>query len=400
MGGLRKVCKLLISRLARILANDTSHRPDIELTQHFQIHDRHIASLMLTLRADLEDGLPAGRLYGESLATALAVYLQRRYAVYVQKTAEYRGGMPKARLNRVLEYISANLSEDIRLSELARTAGMSPHYFSELFKQTTGLSPHQYVLRQKIERAKQHLRDPRANVIEASAMTGFVDQSYFTKVFRRLVGVTPTEFRNTVLGGNRRDDRVSDGSRFRVEVWPWVNERTVVTESVATLLENGNFKDASALLLTDARKQTESEFGFVGVELDDELLRLLAHEGFWWHETINREFYEKMMCSFRENGYLDFLETHNLVGRAIIHKELILTNSPTTDARSGGTPPGHPPLHSFLGMPAVKGIHVVGMIGLANRKGGYSTTERAKIEQLTPALVALYDCYMLQSHAA
>ena len=173
-----------------------------------------------------------------------------------------------------------------------------------------------------------------------------------------------------------------------------------VTESVATLLENGNFKDASALLLTDARKQTESEFGFVGVVLDDELLRLLAHEGFWWHKTINREFYEKMMCSFRENGYLDFLETHNLVGRAIIHKELILTNSPTTDACSGGTPPGHPPLHSFLGMPAVQGIHVVGMIGLANRKGGYSTTERAKIERLTPALVALYDCYMLQSHAA
>ena len=217
-GPTNRIAVAIHPRLLTQSLEETSHRPDIELTQHFQIHDRHVASLMLALRADLEDGLPAGRLYGESLATALAVYLQRRYAVYVQKTAEYRGGMPKARLNRVLEYISANLSEDVRLSELARTAGMSPHYFSELFKQTTGLSPHQYVLRQKIERAKQHLRDPRANVIEASAMTGFVDQSYFTKVFRRLVGVTPTEFRNTVLGGNRRDDRISDGSRFRVDV--------------------------------------------------------------------------------------------------------------------------------------------------------------------------------------
>jgi AraC family transcriptional regulator len=197
---------------------ETSHRADIELTQHFQIHDRHIASLMLALRADLEDGLPAGRLYGQSLVTALAVYLQRRYAVFLQKTSEYRGGMPKARLNRVLEYISANLSEDIRLSELARTAGMSPHYFSELFKQTTGLSPHRYVLQQKIERAKQHLRDPNANVIGASAITGFLDQSYFTKVFRRMVGVTPTEFRNSVLGGSRRGNRIAEGPRFRVEV--------------------------------------------------------------------------------------------------------------------------------------------------------------------------------------
>jgi AraC family transcriptional regulator len=87
---------------------------------------------------------------------------------------------------------------------LARTAGMSSHYFSELFKQTTGVSPHQYVLRQKIERAKKHLRDPNANVIEASAMTGFIDQSYFTKVFRRVVGVTPTDFRNSVLGAAAR----------------------------------------------------------------------------------------------------------------------------------------------------------------------------------------------------
>ena len=81
--------------------------------------------------------------------------------MFLQRTTEYRGGMPKPRLNRVLEYINANLSEDIRLSELARTAGMSAHYFSELFKQTTGVSPapHQYVLRQKIERAsKEHLR--------------------------------------------------------------------------------------------------------------------------------------------------------------------------------------------------------------------------------------------------
>lgn len=180
-----------------------------------------------------------------------------------------------------------------------------------------------------------------------------------------------------------------------------MNRPATATESVKALLDKGNFKEASALLLSDARKETESEFGFVGVVLNDELLRLLAHEGFWWHATINRDFYEKMMRSFREDGYLDFLETHNLVGRAIIHKELVLTNSPTTDPHSAGTPPGHPPLHSFLGLPAMKGSHVVAMIGLANRQGGYSATERAKIEQLTPALAALYDCYIsTRTHAA
>ena len=191
-------------RLLAQALEQTAHLQDIELRQHFELHDRHLESLMRALRADLEDGSPAGRLYGESLATALAVYLQRRYAVFPTPILQFRNGMPTARLNRVLEFIRANLSEDIKLSALAETAGMSSHYFSELFKQSTGLSPHQYVLREKVERAKEHLRNPNTSIIEASAITGFVDQSYFTKVFRRLVGVTPSEFRANAVEGRAR----------------------------------------------------------------------------------------------------------------------------------------------------------------------------------------------------
>jgi hypothetical protein len=127
----------------------------------------------------------------------------------------------------------------------------------------------------------------------------------------------------------------------------------------------------SALLLAHAREQTESYFGCVGIVLNGELLRLLATEGFHRHETINRGFYEKMMSSFREQGYLDFLETHNLIGRAIIHREVVLTNSPSTDPRSGGVPLGHPALHSFLGMPAVRNGAVIGMDSLTARTDTY-----------------------------
>jgi AraC family transcriptional regulator len=190
-------------RLLAQALEQTAHLQDIELRQHFELHDRHLESLMRALRADLEDGSPAGRLYGESLATALAVYLQRRYAVLPTPILQFRNGMPTARLNRVLEFIRANLSY-IKLSALAETAGMSSHYFSELFKQSTGLSPHQYVPREKVERAKEHLRNPNTSIIEASAITGFVDQSYFTKVFRRLVDVTPSEFRANGVGGRAR----------------------------------------------------------------------------------------------------------------------------------------------------------------------------------------------------
>ena len=185
--------------ITRVL-EETTARDDVELQQSFEMHDRHIASLILALRADLEDGSPAGHLYGDSLITALAVYIQNRYAVFRHRTAQFRGGMPSARLKRVLEYIDANLGEDISLSALAQVAGMGPHYFCDLFRQSIGLSPHRFVLRQKLERAKKLLRNPKTSVIEISAILGFADQSYFTKVFHRAVGVTPTEFRADLIG--------------------------------------------------------------------------------------------------------------------------------------------------------------------------------------------------------
>jgi AraC-like DNA-binding protein len=86
-------------------------------------------------------------------------------------------------------------AENLRLSELAAAAGMSLHYFSQLVRQSTGLSPYQYVLQQRMEHAEALLRDPKAKIIEASAMTGFVNPRHFARAFHRLVGVTPTEFR-------------------------------------------------------------------------------------------------------------------------------------------------------------------------------------------------------------
>jgi AraC-like DNA-binding protein len=94
------------------------------------------------MTVDLEEGSPAGTIYGEYLANALAVYLLKRYAVRRLTPVVCKGGLPGYRLKRVLDYIANNLEENISLSQLAAAAGMSPHYFSELFKQSTGRSPH------------------------------------------------------------------------------------------------------------------------------------------------------------------------------------------------------------------------------------------------------------------
>jgi AraC family transcriptional regulator len=181
--------------LARSL-EQTTHLEDVELTTHWNLRDRHIQTLMLAMHADLQDGSPAGPIFGESLGLALGVYLVNRYSVRDCAKPDYRGGMPTIRLNRTLEFINQNLTRDLRLWELAQIAGMSPNYFCELFKASTGLPPYKYILKCRIERAKQYLRDPKISLACAGAAAGFADQSHFTKVFRRMVGVTPMKFRS------------------------------------------------------------------------------------------------------------------------------------------------------------------------------------------------------------
>jgi AraC family transcriptional regulator len=181
--------------LLRRMFPDIDKGRDVEFVDQWGVTDPQIDYILRALEADLESGLPAGRLFGESLLCALALHLQNRYAVTRPAIAPLRNGLPRARLNRVIEFIDANLHREIGLSALAKTAGMSAHYFSELFKQSVHVPPHQFVLRRRIERARTLLSDPAITVLEASVRSGFADQSHFTKIFRRVVGVTPTAYR-------------------------------------------------------------------------------------------------------------------------------------------------------------------------------------------------------------
>lgn len=168
----------------------------IELTEHWNVTDRHIMSVLLALTTDLNAGSPAGRLYGELLANALAVYMLSRYVVQRRVPTLPKGGLPRYRLRRVLDYIGDNLAEDVSLSDLAELAGMSAHYFAELFKRSMNCTPHRYVLQERIERAKIALRDPECSIMEAAAISGLPNPSHFARVFRRFVGISPSQFQS------------------------------------------------------------------------------------------------------------------------------------------------------------------------------------------------------------
>ena len=200
-GPTRRVAVAIRTNLLAQALEETAHQADIELTEHWNLMDRHISALLLEMMADLDDNSPAGTIYGESLANALAVYLLKRYAVRRVAPVIYKRGLSRNRLRRVLDYIAASLDEQISLAQLAAIAGMSPHYFSELFKLSTGRAPHNYVLLQRIERAKQQLRDPGRSVIDAGLDAGFQNPSHFARMFRRLEGTTPSKYRAEHIPG-------------------------------------------------------------------------------------------------------------------------------------------------------------------------------------------------------
>jgi RpiB/LacA/LacB family sugar-phosphate isomerase len=108
---------------------------------------------------------------------------------------EVVGGLPPRRLQRVFSHIKDNIAQDLSVSELAQVVGMSQYYFSKLFKMSTGTTPHQYVMRQRVERAQEYLRETRTPLAEVGTQVGFETQSHFTSVFRRLAGTTPKHYR-------------------------------------------------------------------------------------------------------------------------------------------------------------------------------------------------------------
>ena len=166
-----------------------------DIRPQFDLYDRKILRLVQALQADVETGCRAGTLFGEMIGETMIVYLAQRYAGTAPSAPPPTGGLPKLRLNRVLEYIHANLDREMHLDELARVASLSPFHFSKLFKRSTGSSPHQYIMQRRLERAKTLLRQPGRSLSEISVEAGFADQSHFTNVFRRFVGVTPSKFR-------------------------------------------------------------------------------------------------------------------------------------------------------------------------------------------------------------
>ena len=167
----------------------------LTLVPTFQSRNQQLEAIATLLMAEVQQRQPNGALYLDSLANVLAMQLLRNYGTTSAQLPTYEGGLPTYQLNRVLDYIDAGLTEEIKLSNLAELLGMSPFHFGRMFKQSTGISPHQYVIQQRLERAKHLLKNSDRAIIDIALDCGFTSHSHLSKQFRKVIGMTPRNFR-------------------------------------------------------------------------------------------------------------------------------------------------------------------------------------------------------------
>ncbi|KAF3885046.1 MULTISPECIES: helix-turn-helix domain-containing protein [Nostocales] len=129
-----------------------------------------------------------------SLTVALAVYLIRRSSKTPPKIPTVGDGLSRNALEKALNYINTHLDGEVTLSKLAEVVGMSQYYFCRLFKQSMGISPYQYLLQQRVERAKQLLEQRKFSIADIALQCGFSNQSHLNRHFKRIVGMTPFMF--------------------------------------------------------------------------------------------------------------------------------------------------------------------------------------------------------------
>jgi len=163
------------------------------------LKDERIRALVAAAEADLANGSPAARIYTDSIGRALAAALMHSQGVLRSPMRHYRGGLSPVKLRRVTSFVHEYLHEDVSSMQMAEEAKLSPAYFSQMFRQSTGVAPHQFVLRARVERAKELLVKEDARVLDVAIACGFQTQQHFARVFRALCKMSPTQFRQARL---------------------------------------------------------------------------------------------------------------------------------------------------------------------------------------------------------
>jgi AraC family transcriptional regulator len=139
---------------------------------------------------------------------ALAAVLVKTYALSIKTRRPIKGGLSDVGRRNVIDLVRSRISEDISLADMAAVTGLSMTHFSHIFKKSMGESPHQFVLQQRVQCAKELLVSLNLRMIDIALACGFKTQQHFARIFRQVCGLSPTEYQRLKLGNRLRDSYV------------------------------------------------------------------------------------------------------------------------------------------------------------------------------------------------
>lgn len=160
--------------------------------------DEILWHICLTCAELLASRVPGKSARVAALTQLFAAHLVEEYTQIASKAPAHLGGLPIRQLRKVEDYIAGHLAEEIPVERLAELVELSASHFAHVFKETTGMTPLQFITRERITRAQQLIRETSRSLIDVGLEVGYSSPSHFAQVFRRVVGVTPTQFRTSL----------------------------------------------------------------------------------------------------------------------------------------------------------------------------------------------------------
>jgi len=170
----------------------------VEIRSSTKFEDRRVSALISAVQAEEEAGGLSGRLYMDSIAQALASVLVQLRGNLKRALPQYHSGLTAKQLSRVKQLVYGRIDGEVSLQEMAGAAGLSSSYFNQMFRRSTGLAAHQFVLNARVKHAEDLLKSPRLRMIDVAVSCGFKTSQHFARVFRSVCAVTPTEYRRAL----------------------------------------------------------------------------------------------------------------------------------------------------------------------------------------------------------
>jgi AraC family transcriptional regulator len=185
---------------------------DLRFVPGVGVMDHVVAQLTRLLLPAFDKPDQISRLFAEHVSMALCSHIAETYGGMKGAATRSRGGLAAWQERRAKELLSANLKEGISTADVARECSLTAGHFARAFRQTTGLSPHQWLLWRRVDKAHELLCEGKLSLAEIASACGFADQSHFTKVYARLRGISPGVWRRrleTVQGRERAGPRTT-----------------------------------------------------------------------------------------------------------------------------------------------------------------------------------------------